>query len=103
MAELCEFQDSCHVEPHKILKPSQTRWLSLTEGVKRMSTQWEALQLFFTEQWIDARLNADIYHALNDESALPLSGVHSAQIHRPQSISDVSVVNEQVQRAGSFK
>ena len=40
VAELREFQDFCHVEPHKILKPSQTRWLSLTEVVKRISTQW---------------------------------------------------------------
>lgn len=70
VAELREFQDFCHVEPHKILKPSQTRWLSLTEVVKRISSQWEALRLFFTDQWIDARLNAaeNIYHALNNES-----------------------------------
>ena len=70
VAELREFQNFCHVEPHKILKPSQTRWLSLTEVVKRISAQWEALRLFFTDQWIDARLNAaeNIYHALNDES-----------------------------------
>ena len=84
-----KFQNFCHVEPHKILKPSQTRWLSLTEVVKRISAQWEALRLFFTDQWIDARLNAaeNIYHALNVSPAvLPLSGVGSAQIHRPQSI-----------------
>jgi hypothetical protein len=70
VAELREFQNFCHVEPHKILKPSQTRWLSLTEVVKRISAQWEALRLFFTDQWIAARFNAaeNIYHALNDES-----------------------------------
>lgn len=66
-----ELQDFCHVEPHKILEPSpQTRWLSLTEVVKRISAQWEAIRLFFTDQWIDARLNAaqNICHALNNES-----------------------------------
>ncbi|KAK9977095.1 hypothetical protein ABG768_018916 [Culter alburnus] len=60
----------CHVEPHKLLKPSQTRWLSLSEVVKRVSAQWNALRLFFTDQWLEARLTAaeNIFRSLNDES-----------------------------------
>ncbi len=46
IAQLREFQDFCHVEPHKMLKPSQTRWLSLNDVVKRVSAQWDALRLF---------------------------------------------------------
>ncbi|KAL1246583.1 hypothetical protein QQF64_034546 [Cirrhinus molitorella] len=70
VAQLREFQDFCHVEPHKLLKPCQTRWLSLSEVVKRVSAQWNALCLFFTDQWLEARLTTaeNIFHSLNDES-----------------------------------
>lgn len=70
VAQLKEFQEFCHVEPHKLLKPSQTCWLSLHRVVKRMCTQWDALRLFFTIQWLEARLNAaeNIFNALNNES-----------------------------------
>ncbi|KAJ8381342.1 hypothetical protein SKAU_G00021200 [Synaphobranchus kaupii] len=70
VAQLKEFQEFCHVEPHKLLKPSQTHWLSLHQVVKRMCTQWDALRLFFTDQWLEARLNAaeNIFNALNNES-----------------------------------
>ncbi|XP_051761679.1 uncharacterized protein LOC127518706 [Ctenopharyngodon idella] len=69
LAQLREFQDFCHVEPHKLLKPSQTRRLSLSEVVKRVSTQWNALRLFFTDQWLEARLTTaeNIFRSLNDE------------------------------------
>lgn len=44
----------------------------MIDVVKQMCTQWDALQLFyfFTDQWLDARLNAaeNIYKALNNES-----------------------------------
>ncbi|XP_063890379.1 uncharacterized protein LOC135116761 [Helicoverpa armigera] len=43
------FQSFVEVEPHKILKPSQTRWLSLTAVVSRILEQWEALRLFFID------------------------------------------------------
>lgn len=70
MADLRECQDFCQAEPHKIVKPSQTGWLSLNEVVRRASARWEALRLFFTDQWLDARSDAveNIYHALDDES-----------------------------------
>uniref|UniRef100_H3BFK0 DUF4371 domain-containing protein n=1 Tax=Latimeria chalumnae TaxID=7897 RepID=H3BFK0_LATCH len=65
---MAQYQEFCHVEPHKLLKPSQTRWLSLQQVVKRISSQWDALLLFFTSQWLEARLNAaeNIYRCLND-------------------------------------
>lgn len=43
------FQSFVAVEPHKILKPSQTRWLSLLSVVERILEQWEALRLFFID------------------------------------------------------
>ncbi|CAH0560650.1 unnamed protein product [Brassicogethes aeneus] len=43
------FQSFAAVEPHKILKPSQTRWLSLLAVVERIVEQWEALRLFFID------------------------------------------------------
>ncbi|KAJ0172078.1 hypothetical protein K1T71_012051 [Dendrolimus kikuchii] len=43
------FQSFAAVEPHKILKPSQTRWLSLLAVVERILEQWEALRLFFID------------------------------------------------------
>ncbi|GBP45172.1 Zinc finger protein 862 [Eumeta japonica] len=43
------FQSFAAVEPHKILKPSQTRWLSLLSVVERILEQWEALRLFFID------------------------------------------------------
>jgi hypothetical protein len=42
-----EFQIFCNVKPHKLLHPSQTRWLSLIAVVSRVLEQWNALQLFF--------------------------------------------------------
>uniref|UniRef100_H2ZRS9 DUF4371 domain-containing protein n=1 Tax=Latimeria chalumnae TaxID=7897 RepID=H2ZRS9_LATCH len=68
MAQYQEFQEFCHVEPHKLLKPSQTCWLSLQQVVKHISSQWDAFLLFFTSQWLEARLNAaeNIYRCLND-------------------------------------
>ncbi|ROI15250.1 hypothetical protein DPX16_1403 [Anabarilius grahami] len=46
------------------------RWLSLSEVVKCVSAQWNALRLFFTDQWLEARLTAaeNIFSSLNDES-----------------------------------
>lgn len=46
-AELKEFQVFCNVKPHKLLYPSQTRWLSLILVVKRVLEQWDSLMLFF--------------------------------------------------------
>ena len=43
-----EFQAFYDVEPHKLLSPAQTRWLSLQECVNRILEQFEALTRYFT-------------------------------------------------------
>lgn len=48
-------QDIVHAPKHKILKSSETRWLSRSEVIARILEQWEALQLFFQ---IEAKENA---------------------------------------------
>lgn len=67
-AQFKEFQEFFNTEPHKILKPSQTRWLSLERVVRRIIEQWDALKLFFDSQWLEHRLNAaeNIRNSLND-------------------------------------
>lgn len=44
-----EFQNFVEIEPHKILAPGQTRWLSLQACVRRLIEQWNALDLCFAE------------------------------------------------------
>lgn len=65
-----QFQEFCNAEPHKILKLSQTRWLSLLNVVKRINEQWDALNLFFTSQWLEYKLPSarKNYCYLNDIS-----------------------------------
>ncbi|KYN30271.1 hypothetical protein ALC57_00266 [Trachymyrmex cornetzi] len=53
-----EFQDFLDIEVHKILRPSQTRWLSLYAIVNRILEQWDALKLYFREQMLTARLHS---------------------------------------------
>lgn len=67
-SELKQFQRFMDIEPHKILHPSQTRWLSLSAVVSRLLEQWEALKLYFTETYLAQRLIATelIYKNLND-------------------------------------
>lgn len=48
-AILSKFQAYVNVEPHNMLLPSQTRWLSLHPVVSRILEQWPALLLFFTD------------------------------------------------------
>ncbi|XP_030756273.1 uncharacterized protein LOC115888841 [Sitophilus oryzae] len=48
-----EFQVFCNNKPHKMLQPSQTRWLSLVAVVKRVLEQWDALKLFFQNEVIE--------------------------------------------------
>ncbi|KAI4455612.1 hat family dimerization domaincontaining protein-related [Holotrichia oblita] len=67
-SELKEFQIFCELDPHKMLRPSQTRWLSLAQAVKRINEQWAALSLYFTHEKLESRLIAadTIYHSLQD-------------------------------------
>ena len=40
-------QHFCDMEPHRLLRPCQTRWLSLHSCVSRLIEQWDALIQFF--------------------------------------------------------
>lgn len=42
-------------EPHKLLKPCQTRWLSISQCVNRVLEQWSALDLYFTGEAIGVK------------------------------------------------
>lgn len=68
-----EFQDFVDIEPHKILAPGQTRWLSLQACVKRLLEQWNALELYFTElAFTDpTQVNDMIVTALKDKFSRP--------------------------------
>ncbi|KAK4291750.1 hypothetical protein Pmani_035437 [Petrolisthes manimaculis] len=48
LSEYTEFQVFTETQPHRILHPSCTRWLSLEEVVKRIMEQWPSLTLYFT-------------------------------------------------------
>ena len=51
---LIEFQKFVKVDVHKILKPCQTRWLSVVTCVQRILEQWPALELFFVAEVAEA-------------------------------------------------
>ena len=43
-----EFQDFLQTGKHRILRPGQTRWLSMKMCVSRILEQCESLKLYFT-------------------------------------------------------
>ena len=45
-----EFQSFVELDIHKILKPCQTRWLSVAKCVERILEHWPALELFFVAE-----------------------------------------------------
>ena len=67
-SEFKQFQAFCELKPHKLLHPSQTRWLSLVAVVQRMLEQWEALKLFFSDMWLAEKLVAaeSSFNSLHD-------------------------------------
>lgn len=69
-SEFIQFQIFLPVKPHKILHPSQTRWLSLNTVVQKLLEQWEPLKLllFFSEMWLTEKLVAAelIFNNLHD-------------------------------------
>lgn len=67
-SQLIEFQQFLNIDVHKILHPSQTRWLSLAGVVDRLLEQWDALKLFFTNKWLSDKLlsTESIYNQLTD-------------------------------------
>lgn len=64
----CNLRMFLDLKPHKILHPSQTRWLSLNFVVERLLEQWDALKLYFNETYLSDRLisSEHIYLALHD-------------------------------------
>ena len=58
LAEFKHFQHFTSTEPHKILKPAQTRWLSLHQCVVRVLEQWSALEAYFEQAAQKERLIA---------------------------------------------
>jgi len=65
---LMQFQKFLDLKPHKILHPSQTRWLSLEAVSKRIIEQWDALRLYFTDTYLEQKLHTTefIFNSLND-------------------------------------
>ena len=47
LSEYNAFQHFTDTEPHKLLRPCQTRWLSLNQCVQRILEQWDALTEYF--------------------------------------------------------
>ncbi|KAL0849463.1 hypothetical protein ABMA28_013746 [Loxostege sticticalis] len=67
-AQLKEFQEFMNLKPHKLLHPSQTRWLSVRAAVSRLLEQYQALILYFTDAAFTDRLRAsdNILHMLKN-------------------------------------
>lgn len=57
-----------NLDIHKVLHPSQTRWLSLAAVVDRILEQWNALRLFFDHEYLNETLMAveEIHRQLNN-------------------------------------
>ena len=69
--DLSEFQHFTGTEPHKLLHPCQTRWLSLQQCVKRILEQWQALIIpKFTEFNLLFQSSAPNLHLLNKKVQL---------------------------------
>lgn len=56
LQEYKTFQHFTKTEPHKLLKPAQTRWLSLEQCVQRVLEQWPALEAYFKNSAENDRL-----------------------------------------------
>ena len=63
-----QFQLFLNLDMHKILHPSQTRWLSVKNMVDRVLEQWGALKLYFTHTYLGDRLlsSEQIFNDLHD-------------------------------------
>lgn len=57
---LKEFQSYLELKPHKMLHPSQTRWLSLISVIKRIKEQYSALLLYFTGTFLEKDVNEKV-------------------------------------------
>lgn len=57
LTEYREFQNFVDIKPHKILHPCQVRWLSMVEVVNRLLEQYNALQLYFRQEYFENKTN----------------------------------------------
>ena len=84
--DLEQFQAFVEVQPHKLLKLSQTRWLSLESCVTRILEQWEALRLYFisfvAEKKDPSYTTESILNGLNNKFVLSQLEFLSAQLKR---------------------
>lgn len=70
-AEYKEFQIFCQLKVHKMLHPSQTRWLSVHAAVARVIEQYPALKLYFIDaSQNDLLIASNILQKLNDPVSL---------------------------------
>jgi hypothetical protein len=56
LAAYKEFQHFTNTEPHRILQPCQTHWLSLQHCVQRVLEQWSAFEAYFEQAVLKDRL-----------------------------------------------
>ncbi|XP_063625602.1 E3 SUMO-protein ligase KIAA1586-like [Cydia splendana] len=66
IGDLKMFQTFLQIKPHKLLHPSQTRWLSLHAAVARVLEQYNALKLFFIDAVSQAGSSASARHILDN-------------------------------------
>ncbi|MES9902221.1 MAG: hAT transposon family protein, partial [Sedimenticola sp.] len=52
-------QDFCGIVHHKLLKPSDTRWLAMQQISSRLAEQWDALKAYFNSLPVDHELNEE--------------------------------------------
>ena len=64
--EFEQFQETCKLPQHAMLKLSQTRWLSRGKVVSRVLEQWDALLLFFKTDALENKVDGaeTIYKAM---------------------------------------
>lgn len=67
-AQFVQFQEFCSTPVHKLLHPSQTRWLSLHMVISRLLEQWDPLKLYFQDKLLTERLTTvdAIFCSLDD-------------------------------------
>lgn len=68
--EFSEFQKFVETKPHKLLHPSQTRWLSLHSSVKRTIEQYQALKLYFQGQYLIDKKAEQIFSKLSNKCTI---------------------------------
>lgn len=70
--EFSELQVALDMDSHKILHPSQTRWLSMTNAIQRILEQWDALKIYFCSIEEEEKLESvsKIVKEMSDPSVL---------------------------------